>query len=544
MGARHSDPSHALLEILDPSQNGAFSDNYLDFPVDLSKVLFVCTANDESKINPILRDRLHIVRLDGYDEHEKLQIAKRYLIPNALAKCGLKTENIQIGDDVLTDLIKWYCRESGVRSLGQHIERICYKSALQFAEAGITYDDINRDQTTSTNPDSGDDSDSVLNSETANITESDSKSTMDCDQSGYRRGKRILDTLSHFVRTLSHHKVDRTMDSFTEGGSNDNAVTSSIKINEGSKSLNDENGTFIDQETLEHSTNLPQEVPFVSITRETLSDYVGLRKYHNDRTFAELKSTPCGVVTGLAYTSNGGCITYVETIKYRKNGMMTNKEGHNNNNHHNHNSGGGNGGNIKATGQLGKVMAESVEIAQCVARAVLSNRIDCHNTFFEDYNVHLHCPEGGISKDGPSAGITMVTALLSLALDHKVGPNVAMTGEVTLTGKILKIGGLKEKLLAAKRANIDTVLLPKDNYDDFYDDQFGVPQYLREHFVDVHFVSDYDEVLHILFNQHLPSIKVRDDAMTNEFEENKFITEIGSDLIPHQSPQILMPKPL
>ena len=144
--------------------------------------------------------------------------------------------------------------------------------------------------------------------------------------------------------------------------------------------------------------------------------------------------------------------------------------------------------------------------------------------------MHLHCPEGGISKDGPSAGITMVTALLSLALDHKIGPNVAMTGEVTLTGKILKIGGLKEKLLAAKRANVDTVLLPKDNYDDFYDDQFGVPAYLREHFKDVHFVSDYEEVLHILFDRHLPRVR---DSM-DEFE--------GTELDLLESPE--MPKPL
>eukprot|EP01084_Bolivina_argentea_P044148 81270_1 len=144
MGARHSDPSHALLEILDPSQNETFSDNYLDFPVDLSKILFVCTANDESKINPILKDRLQIIYLNGYDEHEKLEIAKKYLIQNALKKCGLKKENISIGDDVIIKLIKYYSRESGVRSLAQNIEKICYKSALQLVEAGITFKDIHK----------------------------------------------------------------------------------------------------------------------------------------------------------------------------------------------------------------------------------------------------------------------------------------------------------------------------------------------------------------------------------------------------------------
>ena len=138
----------------------------------------------------------------------------------------------------------------------------------------------------------------------------------------------------------------------------------------------------------------------------------------------------------------------------------------------------------------------------------------------------------GVVWVGPSAGITMVTALLSLALEHKIEPNVAMTGEVTLTGRILKIGGLKEKLLAAKRANIDTVLLPKDNFDDFYDDELGVPSYLRDHFKDVHFVGDYEEVLQILFAPHVPRVR---DAMHCEFESS------DAELL-DQSPA--MPKPL
>ena len=459
MGARHSDPSHALLEILDPSQNHIFSDNYLDFPTDLSKVLFICTANDESKINPVLRDRLHIIRLDGYDEHEKLQIAKKYLLPNALKKCGLKSENICLSDEVIIELIKWYSRESGVRSLQQNIERICYKSALELAEAGITFDDIHHQQQQQTTNDAIA-ADEIKESEAEIVT------------NGTNRGKKILETLSSFVKRIASDKTERSS-------------TQTIEINE----------EAVEEEKQNH------EIPFLAITKENLKQYVGLRKYQNERTYTDSKSTPHGVVTGLAYTSNGGCITYVETIKYSQKAKGEK----------------GNGGSIKTTGNLGKVMSESIEIAQCVARAILMNKIDADNTFFDDYNVHLHCPEGGIQKDGPSAGITMVTALLSLALNHSIDPNVAMTGEITLTGRILKIGGLKEKLLAAKRANIDRILLPYDNYDDFYDDTYGVPKYLREEFKDVHFVKNYDEVLDILFSDYLIDTKVY-DGFENEFE--------------------------
>ena len=175
------------------------------------------------------------------------------------------------------------------------------------------------------------------------------------------------------------------------------------------------------------------------------------------------------MVTGLSYTTNGGCITYGETLKFDKG----------------------------TTGQIGKVMSDSVEIAQCIVGALLSAHFVSRRGFFDEHAVHLHCPDSGVAKDGPSAGITMVTALLSLALEHAISPNVAMTG------KILKIGELKEKMLAAKRAKIDSLLLPKDNYEDFYDEEYGVPQCLRENFKDVHFVSTYDEVLHILFAEQM-----------------------------------------
>jgi len=408
-----------------------------------------------------LRDRLHLIRLDGYDEHEKLQIAKKYLIPNAFKKCGLNKENISLqnNDEVILELIKWYSRESGVRSLQQNIERICYKSSLELAEAGITYKDIHHHQ--------------IQQNEQQNEQNDAEKIDENVGKNG--KGKKILETLSSFVKRIASDKVEE----------NDLNEIPEEKIN---------------------------EIPFVSITKENLKQYVGLRRYQNERTYVDKKSTPNGVVTGLANTANGGSITYVETVKYKKN----NKESP---------------AAIKVTGNVQKVMAESVEIAQCVARHIIYNKIDANNTFFDDYNVHLHCPEGAISKDGPSGGITMVTALLSLALKQTISPNIAMTGEVTLTGKILKIGGLKEKLLAAKRCNIDTILLPFDNYEDFYDDQHGVPKYLRDEFKDVHFVKHYDEVLQILFADHLPR-NVEHEMFENQHDQIDI----------NHSPE--MPKPL
>merc|ERR1712228_33523 len=322
---------------------------------------------------------------------------------------------------------------SGVRSLQQNIERICYKSSLELAEAGITYNDIHHQQ-----------SNDIINDDEIKEPE------VEIVSNGANRGKKILETLSSFVKRIATDKSE--------------------KSNHHSDAIHEDEEAEIQS----------HEIPFVSITKENLKQYVGLRKFQQERTYVDSKSTPHGVVTGLAYTTNGGCITYVETIKYSQKSKGDK----------------GSGGSIKTTGNLGKVMSESIEIAQCVARALLMNKIDPHNTFFDDYNVHLHCPEGGIQKDGPSAGITMVTALLSLALNHSIDPNIAMTGEITLTGRILKIGGLKEKLLAAKRANINTLLLPFDNYDDFY-----------------------DEHLQILFMQHLPQNIDNDSYNNDKFEQ-------------------------
>merc|ERR1712130_181904 len=202
---------------------------------------------------------------DGYDEHEKLQIAKKYLIPNAFKKCGLNKENISLqnNDEVILELIKWYSRESGVRSLQQNIERICYKSSLELAEAGITYKDIHHHQ--------------IQQNEEQNDAE---KIDENVGKNG--KGKKILETLSSFVKRIASDKVEE----------NDLNEIPEEKIN---------------------------EIPFVSITKENLKQYVGLRRYQNERTYVDKKSTPNGVVTGLAYTANGGSITYVETVKYKKN---------------------------------------------------------------------------------------------------------------------------------------------------------------------------------------------------------------------------------
>ncbi|ETO31063.1 mitochondrial lon peptidase 1-like protein, partial [Reticulomyxa filosa] len=228
------------------------------------------------------------------------------------------------------------------------------------------------------------------------------------------------------------------------------------------------------------SEDLLNEPPVICVTPENLSQFVGPRRFTSDRTYEDDNTTPPGVVTGLAYNNYGGSTNYIETVIYR------------------HEQ--GKGGSLKCTGQLGKVMSESVDIAYVLARSTLYE-VDKHNEFFNDHHIHLHSPEGAISKDGPSAGITITTALLSLALHKKISPNIAMTGEVTLTGKILKIGGIKEKLLAAKRAHIDTLIFPAQNKDEFFDDK-TIPEYLRKEFKQVHFVQHYNDVVDILFRNH------------------------------------------
>ncbi|XP_059847498.1 lon protease homolog, mitochondrial isoform X1 [Hypanus sabinus] len=343
------DPSSALLELLDPEQNFNFLDHYLDVPVDLSKVLFICTANVTETIPEPLRDRMEMINVSGYVAQEKLAIAERYLVPQAMNSCGLDKDKAQITPEALTILIKQYCRESGVRNLQKQVEKVFRKAAYK----------------------------------------------------------------------IVHKETDR-----------------------------------------------------VVATPENLHDFVGKPIFTVDRMY---DVTPSGVVMGLAWTAMGGSTLFIETSLRRP----RDKESKD--------------GSLEVTGQLGDVMKESAKIAYTFSRAFLMQK-DPTNDFLTHSHIHLHVPEGATPKDGPSAGCTIVTALLSLAMDQPARQNLAMTGEVSLTGKILPVGGIKEKTIAARRAGVNCVILPMENKKDFFD----LPKFITEG-LEVHFAEHYQDVYNTAF---------------------------------------------
>lgn len=349
------DPSSALLELLDPEQNVNFLDHYLDVPVDLSKVLFICTANVIDTIPEPLRDRMEMIDMSGYVAEEKVAIAKQYLIPQAKKDCGLEDKHINITDEALAVLIRSYCRESGVRNLQKQIEKIVRK---------VTF------------------------------------------------------------------KIVR------------------------------------------------KEIEFSEVTGQNLNELLGKPIFTHDRMY---ESTPPGVVMGLAWTAMGGSALYIETAK-RKLIEAPKKDGVGD-------------GSLELTGHLGDVMKESARIALTVARNFI-RKSDQDNNFLESSHIHLHVPEGATPKDGPSAGVTIVTALLSLAKGTPIRQNVAMTGEVSLMGKVLPVGGIKEKTIAAKRSGVNCIILPEENKKDYTD----LPSFITDG-LEVHFVDHYSDVYKIVFPQ-------------------------------------------
>jgi len=312
------DPSAALLEVLDPEQNHAFSDHYLEIPYNLSKVIFLTTANVLHPVPAALRDRLEVIELPGYTEEEKMHIARQFLIPKQMKEHGLKTSRVEIDDEALHHIIRDYTFEAGVRNLEREIATVMRKIARKVAEG--------------------------------------------------RRTK-------------------------------------------------------------------------TKVTVEKLVDYLGPQKHFYE--LAEEKDEP-GVATGVAWTSAGGDLITVEA---------TLMEGR---------------GNLTLTGQLGDVMKESAQAALSYARS-RAGQLGVESRFYEKYDIHLHLPAGSIPKDGPSAGITMATALISALTKRATRRDVAMTGEITLRGRVLPIGGVKEKVLAAHRAGIQTFILPKRNIKDLND---------------------------------------------------------------------------
>jgi ATP-dependent Lon protease len=360
------DPSSALLETLDPEQNSTFRDNYLDVPFDLSKVLFICTANMLDTIPEPLRDRMEIIELQGYTEDDKAHIAQRYLIPKQIEENGLKPDQIEIPEEAVRFISRHYTREAGVRNLERNIGTLCRKQARRIAEG----------------------------------------------------------------------KTEKLV-----------------------------------------------------VTKEIVQEFLGGIKIRIDTEIAERTKRP-GVAVGLAWTPAGGDILFIEANKMKGKGGFT------------------------MTGQIGQVMQESMQAALTWVRSN-ATRLGLDEDFFKDHDIHIHVPAGAIPKDGPSAGVTMATALVSLLADRPVRPLTGMTGEITLSGNVLPIGGVKEKFLAAKRAGVRDVILPADN-------RMNVDEDLTPEQVDgvnIHYVSTIDEVLEISLpvskQQERQDKETRERVLTN-----------------------------
>ncbi len=343
------DPSAALMEVLDPELNHAFTDHYLDVEYDLSKVMFICTANVLHTIPQPLQDRMEVLRLPGYTEQEKYQIAQRYLVPRQREATGLSKENVGFTDEAVTHIIRHYTHEAGVRNLDREIANICRKVARKVVENGK---------------------------------------------------------------------------SFTAG-----------------------------------------------VTAENVNDYLGVLKY---RDFFAEKKNEIGHTTGLAWTEVGGQVLSTEATLMEGKGRLT------------------------LTGKLGDVMQESAQAGMSYVRS-RSHLFGLPKDFYRHVDIHVHVPEGAIPKDGPSAGITLCTSIVSALTRIAVRCDIAMTGEITLRGRVLPIGGVKEKLLAAHRLGLRTVILPKDNEKDLAE----IPPEIQAEMA-IHFVESMDEVLQYALEKPLP----------------------------------------
>ncbi|KAL7257711.1 hypothetical protein ACSBR1_003930 [Camellia fascicularis] len=443
LGRGHAgDPASAMLELLDPEQNANFLDHYLDVPIDLSKVLFVCTANVVEMIpNPLL-DRMEVVALAGYITDEKMHIARDYLEKTTREACGIKPEQVEVTDAALLALIENYCREAGVRNLQKHIEKIYRKIALRLVRKGAS----------SEPPAAGDHV--VGPNEVREESVSESAET---------------------VVEAETEVVAEPVDS----GSNDMASEISIEMDTTQKDHSVDEKQHLTNQPTDSKVNVEtdkkeeseasKEVEKVLVDTANLSDFVGKPVFHAERIY---ECTPAGVVMGLAWTAMGGSTLYIETT------LIEQAEGK---------------GALQLTGQLGDVMKESAQIAHTVARAILLEK-EPENTFFANSKLHLHVPAGATPKDGPSAGCTMITSLLSFAMKKPVRKDLAMTGEVTLTGKILPIGGVKEKTIAARRNDVKTIIFPSANKRDFDELAPNVKEGLE-----VHFVDDFNQIFDLAF---------------------------------------------
>ena len=358
------DPASALLETLDPEQNNTFRDNYLDVPFDLSKVLFICTANMLDPVPPPLLDRMELIPLQGYSEEEKVHIANRYLIPRQIKANGITEEQIEFPEQAIRQLVRHYTREAGVRKLEQVIGTVARKQARRVVEG----------------------------------------------------------------------KTEKLV-----------------------------------------------------VTKDTLKEFLGGEQVRVETEVAERVKRP-GVAVGLAWTPAGGDILFIEANKMKGRGNFT------------------------MTGQIGEVMQESMQAALTWVRSN-SARLGLTEDFNKDLDLHIHVPAGAIPKDGPSAGVTMTTVLASLLTDTPVRPLTAMTGEITLSGNVLPVGGIKEKFLAARRAGVRTIILPAENRQSVEEDL--TPEMIEG--VEIHYAKEIEDVLAVA----LPLLKARPEVVAVSAEHDK-----------------------
>jgi ATP-dependent Lon protease len=396
------DPSSALLEVLDPEQNKDFRDHYLDVPFDLSRVMFIATANLLDTIPPPLRDRMEILHLSGYTEEEKLHIARRYLVPKQEKANGLTSADLQWTDDAIRTIIRDYTREAGVRNLERQIAAVTRRIARDVAVQ--------------------------------------------------------LGTVQRAAAAISTNGVE-------EGAPPEGAPPGGPEAPPAEAAL------------LEPLEMTPQKV------REVL----GRPRFYSE--VAEMVEQ-AGVATGLAWTEVGGDILFIEATRMPGGKTMT------------------------ITGQLGEVMRESAYAALSWVRTH-AQEWDIPEDFFSASDIHLHIPAGAIPKDGPSAGITMTTALVSLFTGRPVRHDVAMTGEITLRGRVLPIGGLKEKALAAHRAGLTTIIIPRRNEPDLED----MPAELREAVTFIP-VDTMSEVLAHALTPPTQASEIAQDEMTEGIERS------------------------
>jgi Lon-like ATP-dependent protease len=520
------DPASALLEMLDPNQNEAFMDHYLDTPVDASKVLFLCTANVLDGIPGPLRDRMEVIDLSGYDADEKLQITKRYLEPKARRENGLdgkgtskSPDSLRLTDDAIRALVRWYCRESGVRNLEKHVNKIYRKAAFKIVlarEKALRKLRVEREEAGLPPIPQGDEdapAAAAPAAATAGASDGGAPSEEDLAAAPAAATAGASDGGAPSEEDLAARAIAESIVEAQEEvkqaarAAEAAAASPSASPPSASSSAKDETEDQaalrkLREEEAALSAFLPESIPGLhdvdwTIDADALKRYVGKPIFSSDRLYPE---APPGVIMGLAYTSMGGAALYIEVcspdaglVQEELAGDEALAEGEASEEKPRRFKPGKGNPPLLLTGKMGDVMQESARIAQSFARSFM-RRVAPHNHLLDEASLHLHVPEGATPKDGPSAGCTMVTALLSLAMDRPAVADLAMTGEISLTGKVLPVGGIREKLMAARRAGANKVILPQDNSKDVEE----LPDHALKG-LEIFYAREYKDVFAIAF---------------------------------------------